>query len=68
MIYYALGSLLFVGAMVAALTVMAHEFTQYRDAMIAALWSLSLDGLDTRPAKPIISLTSTTLSPLSHAA
>ena len=42
--FYLLGSLLFVMAMTIALTVMAAELSYYRNAMIAALRSLSLDG------------------------
>ncbi len=70
MVYYALGSILFAGAMVAAFAIMAREFAQYRHAMMAALRGLSMDGLDMRPAKPVISLTSssTSLSLLPHVA
>ncbi|WP_214621098.1 hypothetical protein [Sphingobium nicotianae] len=71
MVYYALGSLLFAGALIAALTIMAREFAQYRPAMMKALRSLSLEGIDTHAAgKPAITLPAvrTSLSHLPRAA
>jgi|EndMetStandDraft_4_1072995.scaffolds.fasta_scaffold1340964_2 hypothetical protein len=70
MVYYALGSILFAGALMAAFTVMTREFRSYHGAMMKALRSLSLDGLSGQPAKPTISLTSSAsrLSPLPRAA
>jgi hypothetical protein len=46
--FYAVGSLLFVLALVAALGVLAGQFTAYRGKMIAALRSLSLDAAGSR--------------------
>lgn len=42
---YAFGSLLFALAMSAALSVMASDFVRYRRAMVAALRTLSPDGV-----------------------
>jgi len=51
MVLYAFGSILFALAMTAALTVIWVDFTRYRHAMLAALRTLSLDGLPvTAPA------------------
>lgn len=43
--FYALGSIIFILAMAAAILVMIANFAHYRHAMMAALRSLSLDGL-----------------------
>lgn len=45
MVLYAFGSTLFALAMTAALTVIWRDFARYRHAMMAALRTLSLDGL-----------------------
>ena len=42
--FYLLGSLLFVLAMFAAIAVMIANFAHYRQAMMVALRSLSMDG------------------------
>ncbi len=45
MVFYAIGSLLFVLALVAALGVIAANFVHYRAQMLAALRTLSLDSI-----------------------
>ena len=45
MLLYAFGTMLFALAMTSALIVIASDFMHYRRAMMAALRSLSLDGL-----------------------
>lgn len=42
--FYALGSLLFIFALMAAFAVMAQDVARYRHAMMAALRGLSMDG------------------------
>lgn len=45
MVFYAIGSLLFGVALVAALATIFADFVHYRAQMLAALRSLSLDGI-----------------------
>jgi hypothetical protein len=45
MVFYAIGSLLFGSALICALAVTFVTFTQYRVQMVAALRTLSLDGV-----------------------
>lgn len=45
MVFYAVGSLLFGVALVSALATILANFVQYRAQMLAALRSLSLDGI-----------------------
>jgi len=55
MVLYAVGSALFALGTTAALTVMWMEFARYRHAMMAALRTLSLDGLPVpAPATPAV--------------
>ena len=53
MILYAFGSILFVVAMMAALTVIGVDFMRYRYAMMAALRTLTLDGLPMPAPAPV---------------
>ncbi|MBO9671588.1 MAG: hypothetical protein J7485_13855 [Sphingobium sp.] len=45
MVFYAIGSLLFVAALVAASSVIIANFVHYRAQMLAALRTLSLDSV-----------------------
>lgn len=45
MVFYAIGSLLFVVAVVAASSVIVADFVRYRAQMLAALRTLSLDSI-----------------------
>lgn len=54
MLLYAFGSILFALAMMAALTVMWVDFARYRHAMMAALRTLSLDGLPVTAPAPAL--------------
>lgn len=47
--FYFLGSILFILAMMAAFAVIANNFARYRRAMMTALRSLSLDGFGEAP-------------------
>lgn len=45
MVFYAIGSLLFSVALIAASSVIVSNFVRYRAQMLAALRTLSLDGV-----------------------
>lgn len=53
MLLYAFGTLLFTLGLASALIVMTLDFAHYRHAMLAALRSLSLDGLPAPTVKPM---------------
>lgn len=53
MLLYAFGTLLFALGLASALIVMTLDFARYRHAMMAALRSLSLDGLPSPKPAPV---------------
>jgi hypothetical protein len=56
MLFYVIGSLLFASALVLALAVIVANLTHYREQMMAALRTLSLDGIHAQP-KPLAAST-----------